>query len=132
MKNSEKDELKKETGRRGEDEALRLLLLRGQKLLARNWRYGHKEIDIITEDEKFIRFIEVRSLTYPNIVEPYETISEIKKKKIINAAGGFLRKSGLLKGMQKKKEITFDVVSVIFKGSLIKINYIPDAFGPVW
>ena len=47
-------------GRRGEEEAAGFLLGKGYSILERNWRYGHREIDIIAADRGMIVFVEVK------------------------------------------------------------------------
>lgn len=117
---------KKETGKRAEDIALSYLENLGLKFVTRNWHNRHNELDIIMEDDVFIRFIEVRSLVYPNMVEPFETIGIQKQRKIIKAARAFM-------GMYNiKKEVVFDVVSVVFNVKSFKIEYIVNAFTPLW
>lgn len=114
-------------GRAGEELARAYLEQKGLKFVRQNWYCGHLELDLVMEDESFIRFIEVRSLTYPNVIEPFETVNILKQRRVIRAAGAFLRKEGI------RKEAVFDVVSVVFfhPGSF-KIEYIPDAFTPLW
>lgn len=50
-----------ELGREGEDEALLYLTQKGYTLLARNWRIGHLEIDIVAEWFGEIVFVEVKT-----------------------------------------------------------------------
>lgn len=119
-------------GRRGEDAALEYLLQQGMVLLERNWRSGHKELDLVMDDGRFIRVVEVRSRSVPTAVDPAETITAPKRRKILAAARGFLsakRKEGMaLRG----REVVFDVVSILFNGDLFKVEYIREAFGPTW
>lgn len=116
-------------GKRGEDAALEYLLQKGMKLLARNWRRGHKELDLVMEDREFIRIVEVKSRTWPSQADPLESINAAKRKNIISAARGFLVENRRLSG---GKEVVFDVVSILFNGDVLKIEYIQDAFAPVW
>lgn len=113
-------------GRRGEDAALEFLLESGLKLVARNWRSGHKELDLVMEDGKFVRFIEVRTLAYPNAAEPFRSVGIRKQRQIICAARHFMGKYGM------GKEAVFDVVSVVFRDGRYGIEYFPDAFVPIW
>ena len=113
-----------EIGRRGEDVALNFLLARGMTLVARNWRSGHKELDLIVEDERFLRIVEVKSLVYPNVIDPFEVVGWQKRRRVIAAAQHFvaLKKIG--------KEVVFDIVSVVFNGTFYKVEYFPQAFVP--
>ncbi len=117
---------RKELGKRGEDVALEFLLERGMVLVARNWRSGHREIDLIVEDADFIRIVEVRSLCYPNNVEPAETVDGQKRRWVLSAAKRFIARYMIV------KEVAFDIVSVVFNGEIHKIEYIQNAFLPEW
>jgi len=121
---------RQELGKKGEDVALEYLLQRGMKLLARNWRCGHKELDLVMEDEEFIRIVEVRSREYPSLIDPFESITAPKRRKVIMAAKGFLALNG--KKLSGSKEVVFDVVSVVFNGELFELKYIREAFTPSW
>ena len=120
---------RQELGKRGEDLALEYLLRRGMKLLARNWRRGHKELDLVMEDGDFIRVVEVKSRKWPSHTDPLESITAAKRKNIMAAARGFLGENRRLSG---GKEVVFDVVSILFNGEMFKMEYIQDAFAPMW
>ena len=121
---------RQELGRKGEDAALEYLLHRGMKLVERNWRSGHKELDLIMEEGDFIRFIEVRTREFPSLIDPFESITAAKRKKVISAAQGYMARG---RGVEKRgKEVAFDVVSILFNGELLEIKYIREAFEPSW
>ena len=120
---------RQDLGKKGEDVALEYLLRRGMKLLERNWRSGHKELDLVMEEEGFIRIVEVRSRNYPAQIEPLESVDMVKRKKIIQAAKGFVAAN---RSRIKGKEVVFDVVSILFNGELFKVEYIREAFAPTW
>ena len=120
---------RQELGKRGEEVALEYLLQRGMRLLERNWRCGHKEIDLIMEEEGFIRIVEVRSRNWPAQIDPLESVDMVKRKKIIQAAKGFVAEN---RSRIKGKEVVFDVVSILFNGELFKVEYIREAFAPTW
>lgn len=116
----------RQKGRAAEDRAIAYLEQLGLKFVTRNWYNGHTELDIIMEDDAFIRFIEVRSLEYPHSVEPFETVDIRKQRHIIRAAGRFIAKYKI------EKEAVFDIVSVILKDGNFNIKYIANAFTPLW
>ncbi|MEF9931105.1 MAG: YraN family protein [Bacteroidales bacterium] len=113
-------------GRRGEDIANTYLKALGCKVVARNWYSGHNELDIVVEEPCFIRFVEVRTLVYPNVVEPFETIGILKQQKVIKAARAFIVKNRI------NKEVVFDVVSIVLNGNDFRLEYIKNAFTPLW
>lgn len=121
---------RQELGKKGEDVALEYLLQQGMQLLERNWRIGHKEIDLIMLDGAFIRFVEVRSREYPSLIDPYESIGPAKRRTILSAARGYLAGKG--RRISGGREAAFDVVSILFNGDLFDLKYIREAFGPTW
>ena len=110
-------------GRRGEDAALDCLMEAGLQLVARNWRSGHLEVDLIMEDISCIRIVEVKTLQAGDGFDPSENVTPDKRRKLIRAARAFYASH------PTRKEIKFDVVTVIFDwDTLIEVKYIPDAF----
>lgn len=120
---------RQDLGKKGEEIALEYLLQRGMKLLARNWRRGHKELDLVMEDGEFIRIVEVKSRKVPVQAAPLENINFSKRKNIIAAARGYFVEN--MKSC-RGREAVFDVVSILFNSDAFKIEYIQDAFGPEW
>jgi putative endonuclease len=96
------------------------------RLLSRNWRCGHLELDIVMEDDKMLHIVEVRSREYPVVIEPFATVDAAKRKKVIAAAAGFVKRNRI------KKEVVFDVVSVVFMPQGHTVEYFPNAFAPSW
>ena len=116
-------------GKRGEEEACRFLLNSGHEILDRNWRSGHLEIDIVTLDSAGVHFVEVKSRVAPVSADPLESVGWTKQGRIAAAAKAWLhsdRKKGL-----HDVEVFFDVVSVLFDGDDIKLDYYPQAYIPV-
>ena len=65
MDTKEKDKRRKALGRRGEDIACALLKELGCELLQRNFRAGHKELDLIFRQGNDLRFVEVKTRKLP-------------------------------------------------------------------
>ena len=119
-----------ELGRRGEDIACSLLESMGHTILARNWRSGHLEIDIISYTADGIHFVEVKSRRENIQAPPQENVDWKKQSRIVRAAQSFLR-SG--KGMPYgSHECMFDVVAITFYGDSHKTEWIPQAFIPIY
>ncbi len=97
----------KNLGDFGEDITCEYLLEKGYKILARNFRFGRNEIDIIAENEKLIAFVEVK--TRKNVVfgMPSEAVDKSKVEKIISVAQSWLENN------PTEKEIRIDVSEVI-------------------
>lgn len=116
---------KTECGRRGEDEALAYLLGKGMRLRHRNWRNGRNELDLVMEDGENVRIVEVRSRTLPAAVPPQETVGTDKRRRLMRAASAYAGRYRI------RKEIVFDIVSVLFAQGTVRIAYFPDAFLPL-
>ncbi len=115
----------KQKGSYGENEACRFLISEGYKILERNFRFKHQEIDIIALDKETLAFIEVRSRK-EGLCSPEESIGPQKKKNIILVAQFYLNKRNL-----NDFPCRFDVVIILYKDNSInieKIELIKDAF----
>ncbi len=114
-------------GRRGEDLALEMLENRGLVLLERNWRWNHKEVDLIMESAEAVHFIEVKTLQAPAAREPWEAVTREKQQNLALAAEHFIYERHIA------KEVQFDIVSVLFDGNgRSDTEYIGKAFFPIY
>ena len=117
-------------GRQGEDLACRFLRSIGHTILERNWRSGHLEIDVISFDISGIHFVEVKSRRESIQAPPQENVGLQKQRNIVKAAQAFLRSGkGHPYGNQ---ECFFDVVAVTFEGNRPDIEWIPQAYIPMF
>ncbi len=120
------------TGRGGEDAACRFLEEQGFRVLQRNYRVGHYEIDIIAENDKYIVFVEVKTRTdkkYNNYGRPSAAVGLKKRRCLAFAAERYI------KSHKNEKMYRFDVVEVLVcsdkydgHGSY-KINHMKGVFG---
>ena len=94
-------------GKLGEEQAVARLKKEGYRVIARNYRNTFGEIDIIAQDGKTLCFVEVRTRTKDWHGHPFESISQVKQKKIIRAARGYLAQQDT-----EDVEARFDVVAV--------------------
>lgn len=117
-------------GRRGEDLACRYLENLGHRVVARNWRCSHLEIDIITLEAGTLHFVEVKSRTAPLLAEPQANVNYRKKCRIARAAEAFLH-SDVCRNLPPAPEVSLDVVTVVFYSERFSINFIPNAYLPV-
>ena len=75
-----------EIGLMGEDLAANYLIEQGYRILERNWRCKHFEIDIIASYEDILVFIEVKTRSSLAFGFPEESISKTKMKRLKIAA----------------------------------------------
>ncbi len=118
-------------GKRGEDIACKFLEQLGHRIVRRNYRAGHLEIDIISKDKNGLHFVEVKSRVEPMAASPEENVTAMKQKKIAAAALRYLNSSKDL-GVSGCQEVFFDVVAVSFKGEEEKVEWFPEAFIPLY
>ena len=117
-------------GRLGEAAACEFLESRGQRIAARNWRSGHREVDIVSLDsDGHLRFIEVKTRLEPVSAEPYEQVDARKRKMLEGAARAWLASPDTPK--PPSGEVFFDIVSVVWGGDRFDIDYIPEAWIPM-
>lgn len=135
---SEWDLHRKELGKRGEEIASDFLMQRGMTVLERNARSGHKELDIIcTEASRSglsLRFIEVKTRREPVQGEPWEAVNRKKQQNLVKAAKAYLASEKYKSHHIFCDEIFFDIVTIVWnqEGTAYSLNYIPDAFRPVY
>ncbi len=120
-------------GRRGEEEASLYLTRLGHRILARNWRGGHLELDIISLLGQELHVVEVKSRVAPVMAEPSRNVGRDKQRHMVAAAKAFLH-SDERKNLPADLEIFFDVMSVVFygTGADFDIEYYPKAFIPLY
>jgi len=115
---------KSELARKGETLAARHLEAQGLRIWKRNWRFKHKEIDIIAENDRFLVIAEVKTRSGDYDVLPREMVPPRKQRFLIAAAQAFIMSHGI------RKECRFDVVIVYLSANSQRIEHIPDAFQP--
>ncbi|MBO4488913.1 MAG: YraN family protein [Bacteroidales bacterium] len=115
-----------EKGKKGEDLAWEYLESQGYRLLERNLHWGHLEIDLVVENDDFIVFVEVKTRKNNMFGEPETFVTLQKQRNMIRAANGYVLKMGI------RKEVRFDVVSVILDEGVSSVKHIQDSFKPRW
>ena len=117
-------------GKRGEDIACAHLESLGHTIVARNWRSGHLEIDIISLDKDGIHFVEVKARRKNVQAPPQENVDRGKQARITKAALAFLNsRNGL---SYSNHECSFDIIAITFEGEQAKVEWIPQAYIPIY
>lgn len=114
-------------GKWGEEVAAEFLASKGYTILERDWKFGHRDIDIIarTPDETIV-FVEVKTRTSDVITKPEDAITTQKIKNIGKAANAYV------KAYQLWNDLRFDVISIIGdRKETAQLNHIADAFNPL-
>lgn len=113
-------------GKTGENKATAYLIRKGYKILERNYRSHHGEIDIIAQKDGITVFVEVKTRTQDTYGRPVEAVNFYKRKSIIAVSQMYLATKSY------NSQCRFDVIEVILKkeflGYSVKINHIENAF----
>lgn len=117
-------------GKAGEDLACRYLEGKGHRILERNYRSGHLEIDIITVDADGIHFVEVKARRDSIQAPPQDNVGRTKQERVVKAALRYL-KSGKGKPYGNL-ECQFDVVAITYRRDRADIEWFPNAFIPIY
>lgn len=96
-------------GRAGERRAALHYLLRGWRIVGRNVRDFGGEIDLIARRGRVIAFVEVKTRRESDAGEPWESVRDGQKRRILRAAESWLAAHSL----DDRTEVRFDIVSIV-------------------
>jgi putative endonuclease len=111
-----------ELGKQGEQQAIDFLREKGYSILDVNWRYQHKEIDIVAEYNNELHIVEVKTRTSAMWQTIDEIIGSTKQKNMIAAADAYIQQNDI------NKDVVFDIVYIVQIGDKKHIELILDAF----
>ena len=97
-----------ELGRIGEDLAAAHLESNGFRLIDRNWRCRHGEIDLIAEHDGHTVFIEVKTRAGEGFGHPFEAITPVKLARLRRLASAWCESTG-----EGRRRIRIDAVAVL-------------------
>ena len=109
----------RQSGTEGEDFACAYIAEQGMKIVQRNFRFGHEEIDIVARDGSVLVFVEVKARQNASRGLPAEAVTRAKQRSIIRAAMGYLKINHLT-----DSRVRFDVAAICGR----EIKYIKAAF----
>jgi putative endonuclease len=112
-----------ELGRRSEVIACAHLVAQGWKILARNYRAGHKEIDIIARFADTIAFVEVKARAGTGCGHPLEAITWAKRREIAHVARAWLRENP-----GAWLEYRFDAIAIVWNGASHDLEHVENAW----
>jgi putative endonuclease len=114
---------KQRLGKKGEALAEEYLKRKGYQILKRNYRYGHKEIDIIAREGNTIVFVEVKAGRSKDFGAPQERVNLRKQKNLTEAAYHFIQKENIT-----DCDFRFDVLAIDYRGGKEEVDHIRNAF----
>ena len=110
-------------GRVGEDLAARLYEEEGYRIVARNFRCGQGEIDIVASRGRTLVFCEVKTRSTDFFGDPVEAVKRTKQLRLRRLAAVWLSENpapGMI--------LRFDIVSVIADRRGTRVRRLEDAF----
>ena len=116
-------------GRAGEEAAAVFLQKRGYRILERNFSCRYGEIDLIVQKERIVVFVEVKERTIPGRMDPVETVTKAKQKRIWMTAQTYMQTKIPDISIQPR----FDVIAVYKQGERRILRHLENAFqGDGW
>lgn len=97
-----------ELGRRGEDLAVAHLRCAGWTILDRNYRFGHREIDVVARRDGLVAFVEVKARRSARQAHPLAAIDGRKRQEIERVARAWIARHG-----RRGYAYRFDAVAVL-------------------
>ncbi|HEX6587483.1 MAG TPA: YraN family protein [Longimicrobiales bacterium] len=111
-------------GIEGEALAARHLERAGWRIVARNWRFGHKEIDLIARRGRTVAFVEVKTRAALRWGHPLLAVDARKRSEIERVARVWLARHG-----RRGDEARFDAIAVYRdEGGGLRLEHVEDAW----
>ncbi len=117
---------KDRTGEVAEDLAVDFLRLQGYTILARNYRYGKAEIDIIARWRDVVAFVEVKLRDAATVgASPFEAVGPKKRDLMVKAAVQYA-----VAHCEEGVSLRFDVIGLSWhrEGGRLEVTHLPNAF----
>lgn len=116
---------RQDLGKQGETLAREFLLQKHYTLIQTNFRCKLGEIDIIARDRHMVVFVEVRTVTGPVEMPPYNSVTRHKQGQVKRAALFYISQNNLV-----NTQFRFDVIGITLDpaGGDPKIEHIENAF----
>ena len=111
-----------EIGRMGEDLAGAFLQKKGFIILARNYRFGKAEIDIIAQKQNRLSVVEVKWRSRTDYGLPESFVTPKKQRLLVYAANHFVQTKNL------DVEVSLDIISILRVKNKHIIEFIENAY----
>jgi putative endonuclease len=110
-------------GELGERIAERWLRRRGWRVVQRRFRSGHRDIDLVVEQEGIVAFVEVKARRGPEFGGPLLAVNWRKRKELERSAKVWVDRHG-----RGAEQYRFDVVGVLLDGADVRVCHVENAF----
>ena len=115
--------LHNELGKWGEDVAANYLERQGYTIIERDWKSGHRDLDIIAREGDTVVFVEVKTRRNRQFADPEMAVDNQKIRHLQQAANHYIKYRHI------DHDIRFDIITVV--GTMDEtpsIEHIKDAF----
>jgi len=112
------------TGRNAERAAAGYLRARGYRIWKTNWRWGKRELDLVTLHCNELVIVEVKSRVGNAVNDPSVVVDHVKERNIILATDSIIRPHGC------NRPTRIDVIAVMYSVSGMEIEHLENAFYP--
>jgi putative endonuclease len=110
-------------GELGERIAERWLRKRGWRVVQRRFRNGHRDIDLVVEQDGTVAFVEVKARRGAEFGGPVEAVNWRKRKELERSALVWIDRHG-----RETDTYRFDVVGVLLNGTDVRVCHVENAF----
>jgi putative endonuclease len=100
-----------ETGKAGEELAVKYLRSKGYTILETNWRLGRNEIDIIAEADHCLVVVEVKTRHSTDFGNPESFVTREKQRLLIRAANAYIRRHSVTTETRLKDKMPRSTIS---------------------
>ena len=110
-------------GELGERIAARWLERSGWRVLARRFRAGRRDIDLVVARDGLVAFVEVKARTGDAFGDQVEAVHQRKQHSLTRSAQVWVGRHG-----RDGEQYRFDVVGILMRDRKVFVRHVPSAF----
>ena len=110
-------------GKLGERIAERWLRKHGYTILARRFKFGRRDIDLVAQRDVTVAFVEVKARKGAAFGDPVEAVHHRKQRELTKSARVWIYRHG-----RSGEQYQFDVVGVLVADDAVKVKHVTNAF----
>lgn len=110
-------------GQLGERIAARWLEARGWRIVARRFRNGRRDIDLVAARDETVAFVEVKARRGEAFGDPVEAVHWRKRRELSRSASVWVARHG-----RPEESYRFDVIGVLVGDGRVRVRHVEDAF----
>ena len=110
-------------GELGELIAARWLQRQGWTIVARRFRSGHRDLDLVARRADEVAFVEVKARRSLGAADPVEAVGWRKRRELVRSATVWIDRHG-----RPGEAYRFDVIGVLVEARRVRIRHVEHAF----